>query len=288
MVAMFTVATLRPRRVAAALFPGAIAVIALAHRTVEGVTWAMAVQAGVTCLVAWALGDATRRWAKEWARETEDAAAQAARAVAEERTRIARELHDVVSHHMSVVALQSGLAEYVLDTDPAVARTAIGHVGAAGREALLDLRRMLDALRDEETETAPYDPQPGLGQVEALVARLRGTGLDVDLRTPTPTPDLPPGLALCAYRVVQEALTNVLKHAGPAGSATVSITEAEGVLTVDVADDGAGSPAMTTPPGHGIRGMRERAALYGGVLHAGPRPAGGWRVLLRLPLVESS
>ena len=283
-IAMFTVATLRPRHVAAAAFPVTVLVLVLSFMSSVGVTWTMLVQAGLICLCAWGLGDATRRWAEQ----AQVVAAEAERSVAQERTRIARELHDVVTHHMSVVALQTGLAEYVLDTDVAAARTAIGNAGDASREALQDLGRMLDALRADQAEAAPYDPQPGLGDLEGLLERLRSTGLDVRLRTSGSVRPLTAGAELCAYRVVQESLTNVLKHAGPGSRAEVDVTYGDQVLTVEVSDDGRGSASPAAGTGLGVRGMQERAELYGGVLEAGPAPRGGYAVRLRLPVGDGA
>lgn len=281
LVAMLTVATLRSRAVAAGAFVAALAVLLIGIPGFEETTWVEVVQSGLVLLCAWALGDGTRRWALE----AKDAASRAERAVAEERTRMARELHDVVTHHMSVVALQAGLAEYVIETDPAVARTAIGHAGAAGRDALLDLRRMLDALRSDDEQDAPYAPQPGLRQVDTLVGRLRHAGLEVDLRRSGQVRELPPGIELCAYRTVQESLTNVLKHAGPRSTALVQISYGEQMLTVEVRDDGVG-PKSGKTAGYGLRGMRERAELYGGVLTVGPAPGGGFRVRLRVSATD--
>jgi len=285
-IALFTVAMLRDRLVVAVMFAGALAVLVLAYVSADSdVVWSQVAQAGVILFVAWVLGASARRWA----RGAERAAAAAARAVAQERLRIARELHDVVSHHMSVVSLQAGLAAYVVDTDVPTARQAIRTASDAGREALGEMRRMLGALRMDD-EQAAYRPQPGLADLDALVERVRGAGLDVGVSVSGAVRDLPPGPDLCAYRTVQESLTNVLKHAGPA-RASVSLDYGPRTFTVTVADDGGGaaeSPSrnggrVEPPDGHGIRGMRERAELYGGVLLAGPTASGGFTVRLRLP-----
>lgn len=288
-VAMFSVATLRPRWVAAATYPTTLAAVLLTYSSVDGVTWTMVAQAALICLCAWALGEATRRWAQQ----AEAAAAAAERSAAEERARIARELHDVVAHHMSVVALQTGVAGYLLDADPPAARTAVEHAASAGREALQDMGRMLGALRTDEGHAAPYAPQPGLHDLGALLARMRSARLDVRLDADGELPRLAPGPDLCAYRVVQESLTNVLRHAGPGATARVSVSCGERVLEVTVVDDGGARPSgraeqpVPPPPpgtGHGIRGMRERAELYGGVLDAGRTAGGGFAVHLRLPV----
>lgn len=293
LIAMFTVATLRSRRVAAAAYAATVAVLLLTYVTGVGITWTMFAQASLVALCAWALGEGTRGWA----REVQETAAAVERSVADERTRIARELHDVVAHHMSVVALQTGVAGYVLDSDPVAARTAVDHAASAGREALHDMGRMLDALRTvEESQGAPYLPQPGLRDLGGLVDRLRGAGLQVEVtRVGRPQP-LSPGADLCAFRIVQESLTNVLKHAGPGAAARVVVEHADRLLEVSVLDDGAptrpparsprGVPGGVQGGGHGIRGMRERAELYGGVLEAAPRAGGGFGVHLRLPLAS--
>jgi signal transduction histidine kinase len=278
--AMFTVATLRPARVAAAVFPVTVLVLVVESRSVADPSWTAVAHGSLVFVCAWALGHATRRWVNE----AGDAAARAERAVAAERTRVARELHDVVAHHMSVVALQAGLASYVLRTDPHAAQRAITHAQDAGQEALRDMRRMLDALRPDD-DPAPNDPQPGLSELDALVDRVRATGLAVAVSWSGTTDGVGAGAQLCAYRVVQESLTNVLKHAGPGAVAHVAVLREDAVLRVDVTDDG---PTSTVgdieEPGRGIRGMRERAALYGGTLEAGPGPGGGFSVRLRLPV----
>ncbi|GGK61306.1 hypothetical protein Ppa06_24730 [Planomonospora parontospora subsp. parontospora] len=303
LVGMFTVAMLRGPGVAAVMFLATIAMTVVAYFTGGAPTgaaaWSEIAQTGLIMAGVWALGYST----KNWALRAERLAAQAARAAADERVSIARELHDIVSHHMSVVSLQSGLAEYVLDSDPDTARTAIATAGEASREALLDMRRLLDVLRIEpgdesgdEPDVAAgaepvagsgYRPQPGLAQLEELVNRTRNAGVEVELSvTGRPFP-LPPGVDLCAYRIVQESLTNVLKHAGPA-SARVGVDYGPHTLTVRISDDGNGGDRVhASPTSHGIRGMRERAELYGGVFSAGPAKEGGFTVTLQLPLGEA-
>lgn len=282
LVAMFTVATLRTRAVAGVMFGATLAVITIAFVTTSSaIGWAEIVQSALVLLGAWMLGEGTRRWAQR----AEHLAARAAQAVAEERVRIARELHDIVAHHMSVISLQAGLAEYVLDVDLPTARNAIATVGDASREALLDMRRLLDVLRVDHEEDADYSPQPGVAQLHELIDRTRSAGLTVNLAVTGPVRDLAPGADLCTYRVVQESLTNVLQHAGPA-TAQVDVDFGERALTVQITDDGNGRPRRGTEVGHGIRGMRERAELFGGVLTAQPAKEGGFTVLLRLPLDE--
>jgi signal transduction histidine kinase len=206
-------------------------------------------------------------------------------AVAEERARIARELHDVVAHHVSVMVVQAGAARRVAASDQASARAAMAAVESAGRTALSEMRRMLEVLRADEPD---LEPEPSLAQVESLVARVRAAGLPVDLRVEGERPDLPAGTDLAAYRIVQEALTNVVKHAGQA-TASVRIAYAPDHVEVDVTDDGRGAAAHlgVESGGRGLIGMRERALLYGGTVEAGPRTAGGYRVHAAFPIEPS-
>lgn len=277
-VAMFTVATMRSRAVTATTVGLAMAVVIATAGTLPAELAVSEVAiAMLMFVIAWILGESTRRWSER----AERAAADAERATAAERVRIARELHDIVSHHMSVISLQAGLAEYVIDEDPKLARTSIATVGEASREALLDLRRLLDVLRVDDEDD--YHPQPGLADLDELLARTRAAGLPVTLTVTGQERVLPAGIDLCAYRVVQESLTNVLKHARQA-SARVEVDYGARVLSVTVANDGV-RPARGRPAGHGIRGMRERAEFYGGVLDAGPT-GGGFTVGLRVPIAE--
>jgi signal transduction histidine kinase len=205
-------------------------------------------------------------------------------AVAEERARIARELHDVVAHSVSVMVLQAGAVRRLLRDDQERERDALGAVERTGREALLEMRRLLGVLRtpDEEVELAP---QPGLSELAALVARTEAAGLPVALHVEGEPGQLPLGVDLSAYRIVQEALTNALKHAGPA-TAEVAIRYEADAVEIEVTDDGRG-PTGTNGGGHGLVGMRERATLYGGQLSAGARPGGGYVVRARLPIPTS-
>jgi signal transduction histidine kinase len=282
LVAMFTVATLRPRRVAAVMWLTSMAVLAVGCVTSAiPPSWSGIVQMTLQILGAWALGESTRRWGVH----TERLAEQAARAVADERVRIARELHDIVAHHMAVISLQAGVAQYVIDTDLPTAKEAITTVGDTSREALAEMRRLLDVLRLQEGED--FAPQPGLAALDELVDRTRGAGLPVDVVVTGQARPLPPGPDLCAYRVAQESLTNALKHAGPA-AVRIDLDYGERTLTLKVTDDGAAAgPRRDSPTAHGIRGMRERAELYGGVLTAGPADAGGFAVVVRLPMSEA-
>ncbi|WP_416977167.1 sensor histidine kinase [Streptomyces sp. T028] len=207
------------------------------------------------------------------------------REVTEERGRIARELHDVVAHHMAVISVQAGLARFVLDSDAATARNALTTIEDTSGEALEELRRMLKVLREHDLggeESAA--PMPTLARLDDLVERVRAGGVPVELSVQGTARRLTPGVELCAYRVVQEALTNVLKHTNHAG-AQVRLDYRQRELTVSVTDNGAEvMPAeLPTGGGHGLIGMRERARLYGGTISVGPRPEGGFAVRLSLP-----
>lgn len=270
LVAMFTVAMMCPRTTAAVL----CAVMALLTVLVYEISatpplWSEVVQAVLVTVIAWLLGRATRNWARE-----------AGRAAARERARIARELHDVVAHHMSVVSLQAGLAGYVLDRDAPTARKAIATVGESSREALTELRRLVDVLRVEDEDPAPPE------DIAELVRRTRAAGLAVELTVTGERRAVPTDLAVCVHRVAQESLTNVLKHAGPAATARVRLDHGAREVTLTIRNTGApaAAPAREPRPGsYGITGMRERAALHGGELSAGPHPDGGFEVRLRLP-----
>ncbi|MFI5841750.1 histidine kinase [Catenuloplanes sp. NPDC051500] len=283
-VGLFTIATLCSRTAAALAFLVTLLAAFVAYRTFPvPLTVSDILQYALAMSVAWAIGDSTRRWALR----AERVASRAVEAVAEERVRIAREMHDIVTHHMSVISLQAGVAEYVLDTDPPTAKAAIATVGDASREALSEMRRLLDVLRIDHDDE-PFSPQPGLADLEELVSRTRAAGLDVQLSVRGRARPLAAGPDLCAYRVVQESLTNVLQHAGPA-TARVEVEYGELTLTVTISDDGVKAPGpRPSPDSHGIRGMRERAELYGGVLTAGRCVDGGFRVLLRLPMEEKA
>ncbi len=202
-------------------------------------------------------------------------------AVEQEQARIARELHDIVAHNVSVIVAQAGAAQRVFTTQPDQARQALSSIETAGREALTEMRRLLGVLRADPGH-ADRAPQPGLAQLPALLAQVARAGLPVRLATRgTPRP-LPAGVQLSAYRIVQEALTNTLKHAAAAG-ATVVLGYRAGALELEVRDDGRGSPAGLAA-GQGLVGMRQRAALLGGQLTAGPGPGGGFQVTAHLPV----
>jgi signal transduction histidine kinase len=208
-------------------------------------------------------------------------------AVTEERTRISRELHDVVAHAMGVMVVQAGAARVIIDRDPAGAAAAVQRIEDSGRTGLAEMRRLVGILETDE-EAAALGPQPGLDQLEELLERMRETGLPVEAKVEGTPRNLPPGVDLTAYRVVQEALTNALKHAGPA-HARVVLRFDDDALGVEIADDGLGPPtAGTRPSGRGLIGMRERVALFGGSLETGARPGGGFVVRARIPLAAAT
>ncbi|MCA1195250.1 MULTISPECIES: sensor histidine kinase [unclassified Saccharopolyspora] len=289
-ISMFTVATLRSTPAAAVMWlVGTGTVMFTGFASPMQLTWAELAQAAPTMFIVWMVGEGTKRWAQR----SERLAEEAVHAVANERVRIARELHDVVAHHMSVISLQAGLAKYVIESDPPTAARALATVGDTSREALHELRRLLDVLRVDDGPAGPdpeaeYRPQPGLAALDGLVERTRAAGLPVDLVVTGEPRELPAGPDLCAYRIAQESLTNVLKHAGPA-EATIHLDHGELTFTMEITDDGtAPVPPEFSPHSHGIRGMRERAELYGGALTAGPRAGGGFAVVLRLPTGEAA
>ena len=220
---------------------------------------------------------ADRAVALERAREGE---AQAA--VQEERARIARELHDVVAHDVSVMVVQAAAAKRIVEREPDRAEEAIVSIEGTGREALAEMRRLLGVLRRGDEDLA-LAPQPSLSRVDALLARTRAAGLDVALERSGDDAPLPAGVDLAAYRVVQEALANVVRHAG-AEHATVRLTYDPRAVVVEVVDDGRGAANGGGKAGHGLVGLRERVDLYGGDFQAGPRAEGGFGVRARLPV----
>jgi signal transduction histidine kinase len=264
---------------------------------------------GAVLIVPWVFGENVRHRRQTFAdaheravRAERDRAAEARRAVTEERTRIARELHDVVAHAMTVMVVQASGARRVLETSPAgraQAIEALEHVEGTGREGLAEMRRLLGVLRQEPDPSLASDPsrgsttdasapelapQPGASDLSALIRSFTDAGLDVALDVQGDLDHLPPGIDLTAYRVVQEALTNTFKHAGPA-QARVALAVGPSELQIDVTDDGRGAatPRPDTP-GHGLVGMHERVALYGGSVDTGPRAGGGYAVRVTLPL----
>jgi signal transduction histidine kinase len=242
----------------------------------NGVTFAV-VTAVVMLLIRRVLGDRERR-ARVAERERDVAAREA---VVEERARIARELHDVIAHHVSMIVMQAGAERRVLDGANTATREVLETIEQIGRGALTETRRLLGMLRGDANE--PLTPQPGLTDVPTLVGQLREAGLPVELQLEGERRELPIGIELSAYRIVQEALTNALKHAGDA-RATVRISYRTDALELEIADDGAGGITRASGGGHGLVGMRERAALYGGRFDASRNPDGGFVVRVLLPI----
>ncbi|MFI2664075.1 sensor histidine kinase [Micromonospora carbonacea] len=227
--------------------------------------------------VAWVAGGAA--WARR--RHAEELRAQtAAEAITAERLRIARDLHDLVAHSVGVIAIQAGVGARIIDTQPGEARAALATIERTSRETLTGLRRTLGALRGPEGTAAPLDPAPGLAGLDRLVAAAADAGVRVEVRRDGLPRPLPVEVDLAAYRIVQEALTNVVRHAG-VGQCRVTVTYPPDGVLVEVVDGGRG--ARLGGAGHGIVGMRERVALLGGGFAAGPRPEGGFRVAARLP-----
>jgi signal transduction histidine kinase len=213
---------------------------------------------------------------------------QAKIAVAEERTRIARELHDVVAHAVSVIVVQADGAAYAVESNPELAAKAVRTIAATGRDALAELRRLLGVLREEGTEGDDRAPQPGAESLRSLTEKVQLAGLPVRLTCDGDLAELPTGLSLGIYRIVQEALTNSLKHAGPGARAAVTVNRRDDLVTLEVVDSGmheVGTP-IGVSGGNGLIGMRERVGVYGGTLDAGPHPNGGWRVHAELPIAS--
>ncbi|WP_432825426.1 sensor histidine kinase [Dactylosporangium sp. CA-092794] len=205
------------------------------------------------------------------------------KAVAEERRRIARELHDVVAHHVSVMGVLATGSRRMLKRDPDAADEALATIEETGRTALREMRRMLSVLRTEAEPAGELAPQPGLAGIEGLVEQIREAGLPAVLRVDGEPGPLEPGVSLTLYRIVQEALTNALKHAG-AATVDVHLVFGRADVTVEICDTGRGPQLGTAAVGHGLLGMRERVMLFGGTLRTGPRPGGGYRVHARIPI----
>ncbi|MEV0280273.1 sensor histidine kinase [Streptomyces sp. NPDC050610] len=289
LLAVYTVASLRPGALSvpcAALMGGVWIYAGVVNHTDS---WPSVLgQAVVYPAVLWRFGVVARRSAELTRQLRREQAERARREVAEERSRIARELHDVVAHHMSVISVHVGLARFVFDTDRRTARGALDTIDATGKEALDELRRMLMVLRADD-DGAPAGPMPGLARLDEMAERVSAGGVPVALSVEgTPRP-IAPGVELCAYRIVQEALTNVLKHA-PGAHAEVRLSYEPHQVTVSVTDDGEGAipDRARTDGGHGLLGMRERAKLYGGQISIGPQDQGGFAVRLTLPTAATT
>jgi len=209
----------------------------------------------------------------------------ARQAVLDERARIARDLHDVVAHGMSVMVVQAGAAERVVRRDPDEAVEALGHIQEAGREALSEMRRMLDVLRSESNGDREFAPQPTMDDLDQIVQHCNDSGIPTELVVDGERSARSAGQEMAVYRIVQEALTNVIRHAGRPARALVRVQYRPEHIHVEVIDDGSGATEceLATASGHGLVGMRERVDLYGGTLRFGPRPGGGFRVAATVP-----
>jgi signal transduction histidine kinase len=291
LVVLYTAAALLPLRTAVAatamIASATIAVLIMQEDSTPGIWFSNA----LTVLVCFFIGRTvyTRRAyvdaLEERASTAEENREAAAReAVLEERRRIARELHDVVAHHISVMGVLATGARRTLGRDPAAADEALSTIEATGRATLREMRRLLDVLRRDDETDASLQPQPGVAGLEALIAQVREAGLTVHLTVLGEPRPLDPGIDLTIFRIVQEGLTNALKHAGPA-SAEVRVEFRHDRLLLDVEDDGRGQRTEANGhTGHGLVGMRERVSLYGGTLRTGPRRGGGYSVAASIPL----
>jgi signal transduction histidine kinase len=299
LVMLYTVAAYRPRRLSIPALVICMFGVAVgyavwsapqnspSHRLIMDLLVGVVFFGGI-CVLVWVLGD-SMRYRRGYYAALEDRAArleaerhaQAKIAAAAERARIARELHDVIAHHVSVMVVQADGAGYALRSDPATAETALKAISSTGRQALTEMRRLLGVLRTTGDQ-AGLAPVPGLSELRDLLDQARSAGLAVTYTLSGTPRELPDGAELAAYRVVQESLTNTRKHAGLAASAAVTLRYEPDGLTVEVTDDGMATSAGE-PAGHGLAGMRERIEMYGGTVQAGPLPGGGFRVLAKLP-----
>ncbi|MFF3430440.1 sensor histidine kinase [Streptomyces sp. NPDC002602] len=277
----YTAAT-RSRRVS--VLSAALPVGALAAYTVwrlgSGYAFNLSVPTALasTVVIAWLIGNTIRQNRSH----ADTVRAQATQqAITAERLRIARELHDMVAHNIGIITIQAGIGSRVMDTQPTETRNALEAIEATGRETLAGLRRMLGALRRSDQESAPLDPTPGLAALDRLVDKTAAAGVRVALQWRGDRRDLPSDVDLAAFRIVQEAVTNVVRHSG-IGDCTVTVAYERDELAVDIVDLGCGG--TPTASGYGLVGMRERVDLLHGEFSAGPRPEGGFRVAARLPL----
>lgn len=245
----------------------------------EPAAWGQEIVVAAWVVAIVAVAELVRVRREQWDRERAERAQAARRRADEERLRIARELHDVLAHSISVINVQAGVGLALLDSDPEQARSALTTIKEASKEALGEVRQVLDMLRTPGD--APRTPAPGLDRLPELVEQAAGAGLTVEVRGEAPK--LSPGADLAAFRIVQEALTNVVRHSG-SRHARVRVDAADGVLRLRVDDDGPSTGADAGGSGNGLAGMRERAAALGGTIEAGPRADGGFRVLAVLPL----
>lgn len=303
---LYAVAAYSPRRTAFYCLVGAVALMSLVTVTeFEELELAEMVGLYAVVVLAWVLGD-SMRVRRDYIEAMEQRAAhlereqdaQAQQAVVEERARIARELHDIVAHNMSVMVVQAGAARRSLDRRPGAAAEAIGQIEETGRGALDEMRRLVGVLRRAEDQVPdgadgePLGPQPDIDDVPTLIAQCREAGLDVSYQVHGSPRQVPSGMGLVVYRIIQEALTNTMKHAGPAVHADVDLVYGRRVLAMRVVDDGRGAAAPIGAAGvrrgsHGLTGMAERVMLYSGKIRSGPRRGGGFSVSVSLPLVKA-
>ncbi|MHA6783470.1 sensor histidine kinase [Pseudonocardia saturnea] len=292
-LAVYTVGSHRTLRESLPVLGLLAVVLAVAYAAVpQGLAPDDVVSTVLFMVVAWWLG-ASIRVRRQQAELLQERAALlerarldlATQAVAAERLRIARELHDVVAHSMSVVAVQSGMAEHVLDSQPEQARAALTAISTTSRAALAEMRHLLGVLRADGEPAGALVPVRGLDDVGELAEQVTGAGLRVRVEASGPQGVVPASVGLIGYRIVQEALTNAVRHAGAGSEVTVRLGRDGGGVSVEVVDDGGGTPVDPgrDGAGRGLAGMRERVAVVGGRLDAGPVPGGGWRVRAHLP-----
>ncbi|MFF2791145.1 sensor histidine kinase [Streptomyces sp. NPDC058049] len=277
----YTAAT-RSRRVSvlAAVLPVGVLAAYTVWRLGRGYFFNLSVPAALasTVVIAWLIGNTIHQNRAH----ADTVRAQATQqAVTAERLRIARELHDMVAHNIGIIAIQAGVGSLVMDTQPAETRNALDAIEATSRETLAGLRRMLGALRRSDSESAPLDPLPGLAAIGQLVGKTAAAGVRVDVRWRGERRDLPSDVDLAAFRIVQEAVTNVVRHSGT-WDCSVTVDYRPDELAVDIVDLGSGGTVAES--GYGIAGMRERVSLLHGEFSAGPRPEGGFCVAARLPV----
>ena len=301
-IALYGLACYRPRResllgLAVCLVGALVELLRIHPDAVDHYFTALVFVYGVLSspmIIAWIAGD-SMQYRRSYYIDLEERARrlererdqQAQIAAATERARIARELHDVVAHNVSVMVVQAEGAAYAMDSAPENTRRALGAIADTGRSALVEMRRLLGVLRTQDG-VADRAPQPGVGQLEDLLEQVRSTGVSVDFFVEGVPVELPQGVALAAYRIVQESLTNARKHGGAAVSAQVGMHYNERELRLRVRDDGRGALAPSDGQGNGLSGMRERVAMYGGELSAGPLPTGGFQVEAVLPYASVS
>ncbi|QTE27924.1 sensor histidine kinase [Pengzhenrongella sicca] len=302
LIALYSAAVHAPRWALRAAIAGALAgsvLLGISLGTQHGMDALSAVAfwlfASITALAVWAFG-LVRRSRRETLGALRDRAErleverdqQTQLATSAERARIAREMHDIVAHSLSVIIAQADGGRYAAEVDPAAAARALGTIAETGRTALADMRRLLGVLRVDAdgAGTAGLLPQPEAQDLEQLIEQVRTSGLRVSFVRMGAARPLPPGAGLVAYRICQESLTNVLKHAGPDPAVTVVLRWLPAALVLEVSDDGRGAASLVVSDGRGqgLTGMHERAAMFGGTVAAGPRPGGGYRVRAELPI----